>query len=188
MTEPALPDKVELLDGALTKARIAHAFGGALALAYYAEPRATVDIDLNVFVSADRHDEVWNAIAPIGVNTDRDPQLITRDGQARVWWGHTPIDLFFSYDEIHDAMRDAARTVPFGTTTIPILGPEHLVVCKVVFNRDKDWLDIAQVLANVEGFELAEVRLWLTRLLPPDDARVSRFEALAVVILGNASE
>ena len=29
-------------------------FGGALALAYYAEPRGTLDVDVNVFVPLDR--------------------------------------------------------------------------------------------------------------------------------------
>src|SRR5659263_502227 len=43
MTEPSLPDKVVALDRALDDASIDHAFGGALALAYYAEPRSTVD-------------------------------------------------------------------------------------------------------------------------------------------------
>ena len=52
--------------------------------------------------------------------------------------------------------------MPFGPDTIPILGPEHLVVCKAVFNRPKDWLDIEQVLATVDGFDAAD-----------DDARSS---------------
>ena len=33
----------------LSAAKVRHAFGGALALAYVAEPRGTVDIDVNVF-------------------------------------------------------------------------------------------------------------------------------------------
>ena len=33
----------------LIGAGVEHAFGGALALAYYAEPRATADVDVNVF-------------------------------------------------------------------------------------------------------------------------------------------
>ena len=48
-TDPSLPDKVVLVHGALNGRGINHAFGGALALAYYAEPRSTIDIDINVF-------------------------------------------------------------------------------------------------------------------------------------------
>ena len=97
-----------------------------------------------------------------------------RDGQVRCRWGRTPIDLFFSYDSLHDAMRGAIQTVPFGPDTIPILGPEHLVVCKAVFNRPKDWLDIDQVLAAVEGFDAADATKELERLVGSDDPRATR--------------
>ena len=68
MNEPALPDKVLAIHKALSKAKIAHAFGGALALAYYAEPRATIDIDVNVFVAPAAYATVERALAPLGVD------------------------------------------------------------------------------------------------------------------------
>src|SRR5262249_14713784 len=48
VTALSLPERILAIDRALVA--VPHAFGGALALAYYAEPRATVDIDLNVFL------------------------------------------------------------------------------------------------------------------------------------------
>ena len=60
--EPSLPDKVIAVHEALRKAKLPHAIGGALALAYYAEPRATIDIDLNVFVSPERWEDVVGAL------------------------------------------------------------------------------------------------------------------------------
>ena len=54
---PSLPEKVLLLEEGFAGRGIPHAFGGALALAYYATPRATVDIDVNVFVPVARADE-----------------------------------------------------------------------------------------------------------------------------------
>src|SRR5687768_44820 len=100
MSEPALADKVVALHEALDGAGIPHAVGGALALAYYAEPRATVDIDINVFVEVDRVDDVLGALAPLGV-TGGDRALIERDDQDRLQWGRNPVDLFFSYDAFH---------------------------------------------------------------------------------------
>jgi hypothetical protein len=50
VTTPSLPEKILAIERALTD--VPHAFGGALALAYHAEPRATIDIDLNVFLPA----------------------------------------------------------------------------------------------------------------------------------------
>ncbi len=185
MKEPSLPDKVVALHDALERAGIAHAFGGALALAYYAEPRTTVDIDLNVFVTGERADEVAAALDPLGVDTSPlGGTTLVRDGQVRCRWGRTPIDLFFAYDALHDAMRAQAGRVPFGPDTIPILGAEHLVVCKVVFNRPKDWLDIEQVVATVDGFDTADALSELGRLLGPNDARVARFNQVVHELIG----
>src|SRR4051812_8715406 len=149
MTEPSLSAKVVAIDAALGEAAIRHAFGGALALAYYAEPRATIDVDVNVFAGPDRHHRVAEALAPLGADPGTDEAALARDGQCRIWWGRTPIDLFYAYDELHDEMARQARRVPFGDDEIPVLGPEHLLVCKAVFDRPKDWIDIEQMLTAV---------------------------------------
>jgi hypothetical protein len=81
-------------------------------------------------------------------------------------------------------MAAQVRTVEFLEHTIPILGPEHLVVCKVVFDRAKDWLDIAQVLTLVEGFDTTEVDRWLAEVLATDDRRPHRFTGLVEELIG----
>jgi hypothetical protein len=182
--EPSLPDKVVALHHALMQGGIAHAFGGALALAYYAEPRTTVDVDVNVFVTAEHAGDIAAVLGPLGVDTTPlSGPTPAREGQVRCRWGRTPIDLFFSYDALHDAMRAATQTVPFGPDTIPILGPEHLVVCKAVFNRPKDWLDIDQVLATVDGFDAADAIKELERVVGSDDPRLTKLhEAVGRVL------
>ncbi|MGK2957800.1 MAG: hypothetical protein ACSLFB_05250, partial [Acidimicrobiales bacterium] len=67
MKSLSLAQKVLALTGTLGV--IPHAFGGALALAYYAEARATIDIDLNVFVLGDRFTDLAKRLAPLGVDT-----------------------------------------------------------------------------------------------------------------------
>ncbi len=168
---PSLPEKVVAIHRALAAAKIPHAIGGALALAYYAEPRATIDVDVNVFVPTDRWPDVRDALGPLGIDVDLDPTGLERDGQVRLWWDRNPVDLFFSYDPFHEAMRQAARRVPFAGTTISILSPEHLVVCKAMFDRVKDWLDIEQVLVATDPLDLAEIEAWLDRMTAPEDHR-----------------
>lgn len=179
MSEPALPDKVVAVGRGLDAARIRHAFGGALALAYYAEPRATIDVDVNLFCPPGEHARVRSALDPLGVDWNVDLIALERDGQCRVWWGRTPIDLFFAYDPFHEAMKRSLRRVPFGEETIPILSPEHLLVCKAVFDRAKDWLDIEQVLAANDDLDMGEVRRWVDRVVGASDPRSRRFEQLA---------
>jgi hypothetical protein len=173
-----LAERVAELDRALAK--IPHAFGGALALAYYADPRATIDIDLNVFVAPGRFAEVAAPLIELGVSAG-DPAvaaLVAADGQARVMWETTPIDLFFAYDAFHDAARRALRTVPFADGSIPILAAEHLVVCKVVFNRPKDWVDIDAMLAAGAHVDAAEVLRWVGRIAGDEDPRYERIAAV----------
>ncbi len=173
-----LAERIVVLDEAL--ADIPHAFGGALALAYYAEPRATIDIDLNLFVPATDYDDVAAILLGLGARADdvEATQRARRDGQTRVMWDATPIDLFFAYDAFHHAASTAVRRVPFADVEIPILAVEHLVVCKVVFDRPKDWVDIDAVVANRTAVDVAEVLRWLGRIVGDDDPRYDRVAAV----------
>jgi hypothetical protein len=171
-----LAEKVVSLDAALR--RVPHAFGGALALAYYAEPRATIDIDLNVFIPAERFEVVAVPLRRLGVAADDASPLVARDGQARVVWERTPIDLFFAYDAFHDAAAAATRRVPFGDGTIPVLAAEHLTVCKAVFNRAKDWVDIDAMVAADVALDAAEVLRWVGRIAGDEDPRYNRIAAV----------
>jgi hypothetical protein len=173
-----LAQRVLAIEGALSD--VPHAFGGALALAYYAEPRATIDIDLNVFVPTERFSEVAGPLVQLGAAAD-DPSiaaLVRRDGQVRVMWDATPIDLFFSYDAFHDAAGAARHLVPFGDGTIPILAADHLIVCKAVFNRPKDWVDVDSMLAAETNIDAAEVLRWVARITGDEDPRYNRIAAV----------
>lgn len=163
---------------ALDAAEIPHAFGGAIALAYCTqEPRGTRDLDVNVFVGVERADDVFAAM-PRGVAVTRASRTAARrDGQVRVMWEDTPLDLFFDTHEFHrEVARDIAR-VPFEHTTIPVLGCEALVVFKAMFNRTRDWADIEAVLdaGIVDG---PRVLGRLRSLLGTSDPAVARLSTL----------
>ena len=174
----SLPEKVVAIDAALTAARIPHAIGGAIALIYYTEPRATADVDVNIFVGTGRWPEVKEALRETRVDIEVDERALARDGQVRLWWGRNAVDLFFSYDPFHDEMEEAVRRVPFGDVRIPILAPEHLAVCKAMFDRPKDWLDLEAMLAFTDPLDLDTIRSWLTRMVGPEDERLEKLEAL----------
>jgi hypothetical protein len=177
--QPSLPEKVIIIHEALTGAKVPHALGGALALAYYADPRATIDIDINVFVPTESWRKVVGALTEIGVNANRlDGSALERDGQCRLWWGDNAVDLFFAYDPIHDEMRRQSRRVPFGGVTVSILSPEHLAVCKAMFDRGKDWMDIERMLIASDDLDLPEIEKWLVRMVGDSDKRLERLKAL----------
>ncbi len=161
MSGPGHADKVVLIDEAFADARIPHAFGGAITLAHYGEPRTTIDVDVNVFLDADRFEEVKRSLSRIGVDRFPEEASIHRDGQGRAFWGSNPVDLFFAYDPIHEAMRRDAKDVPFGDRSIPILSAEHLIVAKMTCDRPRDWIDLEQVLTANPSLDVNEIDRWL---------------------------
>ena len=129
----ALVDKIVALHTALDDADIPHAFGGALALAWCTQrARGTIDIDVNVFVDRSRTAQLLAAL-PEGVRwSDDDRARIERDGQVRLWWGETPVDVFVNTTEFHEQVAERCHDEPFGGLEIPFLACVDLAVFKVV--------------------------------------------------------
>lgn len=177
-----LDEKIVALHAAFAAADVPHAFGGALALAYYATPRGTQDIDVNVFVAASESPRVLAVLETLGVDPGgaRERAAIRERGQTRLRWERTPLDLFFSYDPLHESCLARVRTVPFGEgERIPILSAEDLVLFKILFDRPKDWTDVAEVIyARGHEFDASYALGWLRRIVSARDTRLARFERL----------
>lgn len=61
-----LAQRLHEIHDALSDAKLPHAFGGAIALAYCTEePRGTRDLDVNVFVDPGRAKEVFAALPAV---------------------------------------------------------------------------------------------------------------------------
>jgi Nucleotidyl transferase AbiEii toxin, Type IV TA system len=176
---PSLVDKVIAVDRALSAADLPHAFGGGLALAYYGEPRVTIDIDVNLFVPVDRWPEVEGALEPLPIDLGLDPKELTEERQARLPWDLNPVHLFFSYDDLHAEMPRAIRRVPFAETEIPIVAPEHLVIRKAMLDRPKDWLDIEAIFVASGPLDLDTIETWVRRLAGAGDHRITKLQELA---------
>lgn len=183
-------ERVLGLTRALEEAAIPYAVGGAIALGYYAEPRATVDIDVNIFLGEDGAERVLNVIRGLGAEFDLRKMLarVRAEGQVRLPWDPVPeIDLFFSTVPFHDACQERARRVPFDGGEIAVLSAEDLAICKIAFNREKDWRDLWQMAATQgESFDLAYIRGWLTEMFGTESSESRKFEALLAGELADA--
>jgi hypothetical protein len=174
-----LPEKIVAIHEALDAASVPHAFGGALALAWCThQARGTIDVDINLFVGPERATEVVAALPDDVAWTDTDLTAIGRDGQVRLWWERTPIDLFFSTTDFHDRAADRSRLEPFLGRELPFLSCRDLAVFKAFFNRTKDWADL-EAMHEAESLDVDAVVGVLVRLLGADDERVQRLLALA---------
>lgn len=171
-------DRIVALHAALDDARLPHAFGGALALAWCtADPRGTSDIDLNVFVPPDKARAVVAAL-PAGVaHAAEDIRSLRRDGQVRLWWDDVPVDVFLNTTPFHEKVADRARVEPFLGVAVPFLACDDLAVFKAFFNRTRDWADLEEM-ATAGTIERHALRSVIASLLGSDDARLGRVDSL----------
>jgi len=169
-----LPEKVLAVHQALAKSGIQHAIGGAIAFAYYGEPRTTIDIDVNVFLPTDHWGDVKSALIPLEIDVEVDEIALRRENEIRLPWDRNDVHLFFSTDQLHDAMPAGVRRVPFCGSMIPLVAPEHLIVRKAMLDRPKDWLDIEAILIATDPLDFEEIHTWIRRLAGAEDPRVTK--------------
>jgi hypothetical protein len=163
----------------LESLRVPHQFGGAIALAWYRNPRATTDIDLNITVAPEEAEPVLSALMYLGVSvSDTARARVHADGQARLDWGGSYLDVFFATIDLHHEMAARARFVGFGPARIPILSPEDLVVCKAVFDRPKDWVDIDAMVSWGTEIDKDTVLRWVGEILGAGSQTYSKLALL----------
>jgi hypothetical protein len=175
-----LVKKLFAIHDALTGASIPHAFGGAIALAYCVEePRGTRDLDVNIFADASRAESVLSSL-PKGIKVrKKEIAEVKRDGQARLYWDGTPIDVFLNNVPLHDAVAASVVWVPLEGRDVPVLDCASLAIFKAFFGRTRDWADLEEIaLAAPEDIEAAAKTI--SDLVGAEDPAVKRLQQLAV--------
>jgi hypothetical protein len=170
-------DRMLAVHDALREAGFPHAIGGAIALGYCTlEARGTQDVDVNVFVDPSRTREVLAAL-PEGVRVrGQDVERAERDGQVRLLWDATPIDLFFSVLPFHNEVERNIRHVSFGDRTIPVLDCTGLAIFKAMFGRSRDWVDI-EAMVEARSFDIEEATRWIREFVG-EDQRIEKLVEL----------
>ena len=173
-----LVEKIVILHRALRSAEVPHGFGGALALAWCTQrARGTIDIDLNVFVApTDAGLAVGAFPAEVRVRAV-DRRLLERDGQARLWWDETPVDVFLNTTDYHEQVATRCRQEWFSGELVPFLACADLAVFKAFFNRSKDWVDLEEMQA-AGTLDVERVAAILAQHLGPEDERITRLQSL----------
>jgi hypothetical protein len=173
-----LPEKLLALHRALEAAAVPHAFGGALALAWCTQQaRGTIDIDVNLFVEPTDVATTLSSLPPEVAWDDDDVARIERDGQARLWWDGTPVDVFFNTTDFHARAAERSRWEPFLGQDLPFLACRDLAVFNAFFDRTKDWADL-EAMAEAGALDVEAVLGVLVRYLGGEDHRVARLRSL----------
>lgn len=181
-----LVEKLFAIHDSLAEESIAHAFGGAIALAYCTEePRGTRDLDVNIFVDAAKAGPTL-ACLPQGVTvTGEDVAKVERDGQARLDWDGTPVDVFLNNLPLHQAVAAGVVWVPLAGRQVPVLDCASLVIFKAFFDRTKDWADL-EAIAQATPEDIDAAATTISELVGRDDPAVQRLEGLIPLDIGSS--
>jgi hypothetical protein len=166
---------------ALERHGVSYAIGGALAYAFWGIPRATLDVDLNVFVEADALEPVFAALgeAGVGVETVGALAAVHKRGMFEAMLGPLRVDVFLpSIPFSWEAERTRKRQQLEGTD-VWVLSAEAIAIFKLLFFRPKDVIDLER-LVGVQGtaLDVGYIRGHIVDMMGEDDVRVSRWDAL----------
>lgn len=178
---------VDALDAGLRIARafeafaVPYAIGGALAYGQYGVPRATNDVDVNVFVDSDRLDDVVAALRSVSVSVDDSAARLAaeREGLIVLYYEWFRIDVFTpSIDFSWEAARTRVSHRIDGEA-VWFLSAEALCVFKLMFFRGKDVVDLERLIAVSGGdIDLAYVRAQIVSILGEEDSRVETWDRI----------
>lgn len=187
MTPPDDPLTAALaLGDHLDERGIPYAVGGALAYGLWAVPRATVDVDINVFVEPNALEGVFDALQDLGIELDRDEARHRNEQQGMFVgrWGRFRIDVFtpsipFSWEAQQTRVR-----VEVGGSFAWFLAASACAVFKLLFFRGKDLVDLERLVAvQGEQLDLDYVRDRVSAIVGDDDPRIAAWDRLVAEAL-----
>jgi hypothetical protein len=108
----------------------------------------------------------------------KDVAKVERDGQARLDWDGTPIDVFLNDIPLHDAVAASVVWVQLEGRDIPVLDCASLVIFKAFFDRTRDWADI-EAIAIVAPEDIEGAAATIAGLVDEGDPAVEKLKALA---------
>lgn len=162
---------------------IPYAIGGSMAYGVWGEPRATRDVDVNIFVKESEREHALDALVAAGVVVDRSEARtgMAEGGQFVAWLGPWRVDVYTpSIDFSWEAGR-TRRQATYDGRTRWYLSPEAIAIFKLLYFRPKDFPDLERLLATQgRRLDAGYVRRWLCDMLGEDDERVAKWDALCV--------
>lgn len=177
------PELARRLADVLEAAGLPYAVGGALALGVWGFPRATNDVDLDLFVEDEGLPRALEVLRAAGCDVDLPAALASarERGDLQIHFGGMRVDVFVPSVPLYASAQERIRQAPLEGRPAWFLSPEDLAIFKLLFFRTKDILDVERLVAFLgSGFDRAYVRTWLVRLVGEQDERVARWDRLVM--------
>ncbi len=187
-------DVARLIADVLERHGLPYAIGGALALGFYAPPRATVDVDVNIFVDpAGDFDAILRALGSAGFVAAETLDALRRqalaEGQFRGAVQGLRVDVFVPAIPYYAELEKRRREVILLDRPIWILAPEDLAVLKLMFFRRKDLADVEAIYRDQgAALDRNQIRKTLLELVGDEDPRLDALAAIERDVDSTAGE
>jgi hypothetical protein len=188
MAKPPVLDAARAVAAALERAGFDYAIGGAIALAYWGVPRATVDVDVGVSAEPLQLPALFEALRDAGfeIDLDRAAQAAAR-GDFGCRAHGVRVDVFLPVLPLAREALERRRRVPFGETQIWIVTAEDAALLKLLFGRTKDLADLERLFAvHADRFDYAYMDRWVAALFGEVDPRRRAYAELCAKARGSA--
>ena len=174
-------DVATILAEALDDRRCEYAIGGAIAVGFWSEPRGTMDVDLTLFLPQDKPRQVVQQLRDIGCEVDETSAIgtIREHGFCRASYAGLRIDVFVEAFDFYQTAKRRRVRVWLRNREVMILDAETLCVFKMMFFREKDFLDIKGMMRDRgPSLNRSFVREQLIEICGPRDPRIIRWDEI----------
>lgn len=178
---PPVAEVAATLAERLEQAGCDYALGGAIALACWAEPRGTVDVDVSLYLSVDQHGETISTLYDVGAEFSavEARESLSSHGFCRVEFLGRRLDVFLPISTIYELARPRRRRMPIGPRDAWVWDAETLCVFKMMFFRRKDLADVEAILrAQGSALDRSWVEHVLLDLYGQRDPRINQWHEL----------
>lgn len=180
MAEPVVILAAADVAAALEGAGFAYAVGGAIALAYWGVPRATVDVDVGVAAEPMQLPELFAALRRGGCELD---EAKAAEAAMRGDFGcrarGVRVDVFLPVLPLARSALERRVSVPFGSRQLWIVTKEDAVLFKLLFGRTKDLADLERLFSvHPEALDRGYLDGWVAALFTANDPRRAAYASL----------
>jgi hypothetical protein len=150
-------------------------------LAYWAQPRGTLDVDVTLFLPKDKPSEVVWLLQDIGceISASAAVSSLREHSFCRAELDGYRVDVFVPMTPFYEQARLRRKRVVLGQRTALVWDAETLTVFKMMFFRRKDLADVEAILREQKAaFARTWVREHLVDLYGARDPRVTQWDEL----------
>jgi hypothetical protein len=168
-----LPRAVRDITAIFERMNCCYALMGGLATRIYGIPRATFDVDFTVAIKRDRLAEFYDHVAESGY-TVPEPYLagwideVAKMALVKVRLylrdRTVDVDMFLAESDYQDQVLLRRRRESAEDIDAWFVSPEDLILLKLIANRERDILDIRDVLLVQGQLDTAYMRKWAAEL------------------------